>query len=89
MRRLLRASTAQSIIEEMPPDAPQNATTAVGQEHHTKQEYAQRVEDIGTAIYNACSNDVSPHIENPADMWRIRHKRLDTAESPTDRQALH
>ena len=48
------------------------------------------MEDAATAIYNTCSSDVCPyidHLDNPADMWRIPRKRLNTATPSTGRQA--
>ena len=77
MRRLLRSLMAWSIIgdnEQTPPDAPQGTTAAFRLQHQTKQQgYTQslRVEDAATAIYNACSSDVRPHIDN-----RTRHAEL-------------
>ena len=82
MRRLLRSLMAWSIIdenEEMPPDAPQDATAAIHCQYQIKQqEYAQKAEDAATATHNACSSDVRPYIDhlgNPADMWRILRER--------------
>ena len=96
MRRLLRSLLAWTIVgenEQQPPDAPQGANAVTRRMHQSKQQqYFQRFEDAAIAIYNACSSDVRPYIDDldhPADMWRILRERLDTAASSTGRQALY